>query len=86
MNPHIKLELSLFNEFLLSLLVTTCLGIYCLKSFETFPWLPFICAPIGLAIIMACWEHKKNQWIIFILGLLFTTVLWSIVFNWSSFF
>jgi hypothetical protein len=86
MSTHAKSELSLLNEGFLSLLLTACFGIYLYKSYTPFPWLSFIGIPIGLAIVVACWGQKKNQWTFFIIGLLFNMVVWSIVFNWSSFF
>jgi hypothetical protein len=85
MSTHIKTELSLLSELLLTLFLTACIGIFCLKSFHPFPFLEFIGIPIGLAIMVACWEQKKNQWTFFIIGLLLNAVLWSIVFNWSAF-
>jgi hypothetical protein len=36
--------------------------------------------------MISCWEQKKNQWSLFITGLLLNTAVWSIVLNWSSFF
>jgi uncharacterized membrane protein YgaE (UPF0421/DUF939 family) len=86
MNNHIKNELSLFSELLLSLLLTLCLGIYCLKTFDPFPWLSFIGVLIGIALIVTCWEEKENQWIFLVSGLLVNTIVWSVFFNWSSFF
>lgn len=86
MTTHIKTELSLLSELLLSLFFTACLGVYCVKSYDSFPWLAFIGAPIGLALIVACWEQKKNQWTLFVVGLIINTIVWSIVFNWPSFF
>jgi hypothetical protein len=84
MSTHIKSELSLLSELLLSLLLTACLGLYCLKSYETFPWLSFIGVPLGLALIVACWEQKKHPWTMLVVGLLLNGMVWSIVYNWSS--
>ena len=86
MSTHIKMELSFLSELLLSLFLTACIGIFCLKSFHPIPFFAFIGIPIGLAIIVACWEDKKNQWTLFIIGLLLNAVIWSIVFKWSAFF
>jgi hypothetical protein len=86
MSTHIKTELSLLSELFLSILLTACIGVYCIKSFDSFPWLAFIGAPVGLALIIACWEKKKNQWILFRVNLLINTIVWSIIFNWHSFF
>jgi hypothetical protein len=86
MSTHIKTELSLLSELFLSLLLTACFGIYCLKSFDSFPWISFIGIPIGIALIVACWEQKKNQWLLFTIGLILNAIVWSIVFNWPSFF
>ncbi|MBD1379803.1 hypothetical protein [Metabacillus arenae] len=86
MSTHTRTELSLLSEGFLSLLLTACFGIFCLKTFHPFPWLSFIGAPIGLAIIVACWENKKNRWTVFTIGLLFNAIIWSIVFNWPLFF
>ncbi|WP_045521577.1 hypothetical protein [Neobacillus niacini] len=84
MTSHIKSELSMLSELLLSILLTACVAIYLYKTFESFPWLPFIGIPIGLAIIVACWEKKKHKWNIFITGLILSSLIWSIAFNWSS--
>ncbi|CAM4078827.1 hypothetical protein [Lederbergia lenta] len=86
MSTYAKSELSLLSELFLAILLTACYGIFCFKSFQPFPWLSFIGAPIGLAIIIACWKMKSPQWTFFIVGLLLNTVIWSIVFNWSSIF
>jgi hypothetical protein len=85
MSTYLKSELSSISELLLSLLLTACLGMYCLKSNDSFPWLPFIGVPIGLALIVACWEQKKHQWNMFIVGLVIYGIVWSVYFNWSSF-
>jgi uncharacterized membrane protein YjjB (DUF3815 family) len=84
MTSHIKSELSLLSELFFSILLTACIAIYLYKRFETFPWLPFIGIPIGLAIMVACWERKKHSWSMFITGLIISSIIWSIVFNWSS--
>jgi F0F1-type ATP synthase assembly protein I len=84
MTSHIKSELSLLSELFFSILLTACIAIYLYKTFETFPWLPFIGIPIGLAIMVACWERKKHSWSMFITGLIISSIVWSIVFNWSS--
>ncbi|PJN88948.1 hypothetical protein [Bacillus sp. mrc49] len=86
MSEHVKGELSLFTEYLMSLLFTACLAIFLSKFTDTFPWLAFIGISLGLAIIIFCWEKKKHQWPLFIIGLLLNTLVWSIVLNWSSFF
>jgi F0F1-type ATP synthase assembly protein I len=86
MTTHIKTELSFLSELVFSLLLSACLGVYCAKSFDSFPWLAFIGVLVGLALIVACWEQKKNQWTLFIVGLLINTLVWSIFFNWHSFF
>lgn len=83
MTNHARYELSLLSEFLFSILLTACVAIYLYKSFETFPWLAFIGIPIGLAIMVLCWETKKYKWNIFITGLILSSLIWSIVFNWS---
>jgi regulatory protein YycI of two-component signal transduction system YycFG len=36
--------------------------------------------------MVACWEQKKNQWTFFVVGLLINTFVWSVFFNWKSFF
>jgi hypothetical protein len=36
--------------------------------------------------MVACWEQKKNQWTLFVFGLLINTFVWSVFFNWKSFF
>lgn len=84
MTSHIKSELSMLNELLLSILLTASIAIYLYKSYETFPWLPFIGIPIGIAIILACWEGKKHRWNILITGLILNSLIWSIALNWSS--
>jgi hypothetical protein len=84
MTSHIKSELSMLSELLLSILLTACAAIYLFKYFETFPWLPFIGIPLGLAIILACWEKKKHSWKMLITGLILNSLIWSIAFNWSS--
>ncbi|MEK5521146.1 hypothetical protein B5V89_14320 [Heyndrickxia sporothermodurans] len=86
MTTHNKAELSLFSEVLLSVLLTACLAIFLFKFNDTFPWLSFIGIPIGLAVIIACWEQKKNSWSLLITGLVLNTIVWSVVFNWTSFF
>ena len=75
MSTHNKAELSLFSEILLSILLTASLAIYLFKANDTFPWLAFIGVPIGLAVIVACWEQKKNSWALLITGLVLNT-LW----------
>jgi nicotinamide riboside transporter PnuC len=84
MTSHIKTEISMLSELLLSILLTACVAIYLFKTFETFPWLPFIGIPIGIAIILACWENKKHNWDMLITGLILNSLIWSIAFNWSS--
>ncbi|MED4634606.1 hypothetical protein P9443_17160 [Peribacillus frigoritolerans] len=86
MSDHIKSELSLFTEYLVSLLFTACLAVFLTKFTDSFPWLSFIGVSIGLALMISCWEQKKNQWSFFITGLLLNTAVWSIVLNWSSLF
>ncbi|MFE4142525.1 hypothetical protein ACFX4I_11660 [Peribacillus sp. YIM B13472] len=86
MSDHVKGELSLFTEYLLSLLFTACLAIFLSKFTDLFPWLSFIGVSIGLALMIFCWEQKKNQWYLFITGLLFNTIVWSIVLKWPSLF
>jgi nicotinamide riboside transporter PnuC len=84
MTSHIKSELSLLSELFLSILLTACVAIYLFKSFETFPWLSFIGIPLGLAMVVACWEKKKHSWAMFITGLILSSLIWTIAFNWSS--
>jgi hypothetical protein len=84
MNTHIRSELSSLSELLLSLLLTACLGVYCIKSFDSFPWLSFIGVPLGLALMVACWEQKKHPWTMFVVGLVINAIVWSLVFNWSA--
>jgi nicotinamide riboside transporter PnuC len=84
MTSHIKSELSMLSELFLSILLTACVAIYLFKSFETFPWLSFIGIPLGLAMVVACWEKKKHSWTMFITGLILSSLIWSIAFNWSS--
>jgi hypothetical protein len=33
---------------------------------------------------VACWEKKKHSWTMFITGLILSSLIWSIAFNWSS--
>jgi F0F1-type ATP synthase assembly protein I len=84
MTSHIKSELSMLSELLLSILLTASIAIYLFKYFETFPWLPFIGIPLGIAIILACWEKKKHRWNMLITGLILNSLIWSIALNWSS--
>ncbi|PLS08449.1 hypothetical protein [Neobacillus cucumis] len=84
MDTHVKSELSLINEILLSILLTTTVGLYFYKANDTFPWLAFIGFTVGLALIVGCWEDKKHSWGLFITGLLFSGLVWSIFYNWSS--
>ncbi|WP_160722982.1 hypothetical protein [Bacillus sp. USDA818B3_A] len=86
MTTHIKTELSYLSELIFSLLLTASIGVFCDKTFVTFPWLAFIGIPIGLALVISCWEQKKNNWTLFIAGLLINAFVWSIVFNWHTFF
>ncbi|MDQ0976533.1 F0F1-type ATP synthase assembly protein I [Neobacillus niacini] len=86
MTAHIKSELSSLSELIFSLLFTACVGVFCVKSFDSFPWLAFIGITFGLALMVACWEQKKNQWTFFVVGLLINTFVWSVFFNWKSFF
>jgi hypothetical protein len=84
MSNYIKSELSSLSELLLSLLLTACIGMYCLKSYDSFPWLAFLGIPFGIALIVWCWEQKKYPWTVFTVGLVLSGIIWSIVFNWSS--
>ncbi|MEH7415563.1 hypothetical protein V7266_09815 [Neobacillus drentensis] len=86
MDTHVKTELSLLSELLLSILLTATFGLYCLKANETFPWLAFIGFTLGLALIVGCWEEKKHSWSLFITGLIFSGLVWSLFYNWSSIF
>ncbi len=84
MSTHLKSELSLLSELLLSILLTASIGIYCFKSYDTFPWVSFLGILLGLALMVGCWEQKKHQWTMFIVGLLLNALVWSLVFNGSS--
>ena len=84
MDTHVKTELSLLSELLLSILLTATIGLYFAKFYDTFPWLAFMGLPIGLALIVGCWEDKKHSWSLFITGLLFSDLVWSLFYNWSS--
>lgn len=86
MSVHIKNELSLLSELIMSILFSACVGVFCSKTFDSFPWLAFIGITLGLALMVACWEQKKNQWTLFVVGLLINTFVWSIFFNWHTFF
>ncbi|MGM0901166.1 MAG: hypothetical protein ACQEXB_08695 [Bacillota bacterium] len=84
MSTHVKSELALFSELLLSLLVIACLAVYCFKTFETFPWHSFIGVPVGISLIVTCWGQKKNDWNLFLVGLLINSLVWFIVLTVAS--
>ncbi|WP_160723103.1 hypothetical protein [Bacillus sp. USDA818B3_A] len=84
MDTHVKSELSSLSELLFSILLTSTIGLFCYKFSDPFPWLTFIGFPLGIALMVACWEDKKYSWSIFITGILFSGFVWSIFYNWSS--
>lgn len=86
MTNHLKSELSLLSELLLSILLTASIGIYFFKSFDSFPWVSFLGIPLGLALMVACWERKKYKWTVFIIGLIVNDIVWSLIFNGASLF
>ncbi|MBM7600920.1 putative membrane protein [Virgibacillus halotolerans] len=75
-----KSELAFINEFFLSFLVIACLGVFCYKAFEVYPWLSFIGVPIGLGIIIACWK-RKTKWSAFLIGLFSCTLFLTMFFG-----
>ncbi|PMC35933.1 hypothetical protein CJ195_16890 [Bacillus sp. UMB0899] len=86
MSTYNKTELTSLSEVFLSILLTACIAIFCFKTYSTFPWFAFICLPIGIGLIVTCWKQRKHEWLLFRIGLLVNTFVWSIVFNWHSFF
>jgi len=86
MSTHIKSELSSLNQLFLALLLSACIAIYFVKSFDAFPRLPYLGITIGLAFMVACWEKKRQSWSIFICTLILYGIVWTIVFSWTAFF
>ncbi|MDR4947700.1 hypothetical protein [Neobacillus cucumis] len=84
MDTHVRSELSLLSELLLSILLTATIALYCYKAIAPFPWLTFIGFPLGIALMVGCWENKKHSWSLFITGVLFSGLVWLIYYNWSS--
>ena len=75
-------ELKLLNQFLFALFIVADFALFLHFHHTVFPWFVLIGAAIGLSIIVACWTEKKYTG--FIVALLVSTALFSIVFNWES--
>ena len=77
-------ELKLLNQVILALFIVADLALGLFFYNNEFPWFALIGSSIGLSIIVLCWTGKK--YIYFIAFFLVYTILFSLVYNWHSFF
>jgi len=75
-------ELKILNQFLFALFIVADFALFLHFNNTIFPWFALIGAAIGLSIIVACWTGKKYT--SFIIALLVSTALFSIVYNWQA--
>lgn len=75
-------ELKLLNQFLFALFIVADFALFLHFTNNIFPWFALIGAAIGLSIIVGCWTGKK--YILFIVALLVSTTIFSIVYNWQA--
>lgn len=84
MTQYNKEELKMMGQLLLGIFLVGGFSSYLFLHISPFPWFALIGASLGLILIISCWTTAK-YWF-FSLTLLLTTFVFTIVYNWSSFF
>lgn len=84
MGNHAFSELRLLNPLLLGVLLAANLGYYLSLSTAQFPWLAYIGAAVGLAIILILWIGKRST--LFIFGFFAATILNTLHYEWHHLF
>jgi hypothetical protein len=82
MTQHSNEELKLINQLLLAIFLVTDFGYFLFLNNNVFPWFALAGAAVGLAIIVYCWSGTK-YWL-FNTILLFSTLVFSVVYNFTS--
>lgn len=84
MTQYNKEELKMMGQLLLGIFLVGGFSSYLFLNTSPFPWFALVGASLGLILIISCWTNAK-YWF-FSLTLLLTTFVFTIVYNWSSFF
>lgn len=84
MTGYIREELSMLNQLLLAIFLVTDFAYFLFLSNTVFPWFALAGATVGLTIIVFCWSGAK--YLLFNVALLLLTLLYLLVYNWSSIF